>query len=51
MQGENGKVEDKTSGRDAPDIELVWAPLIVLDNGFKLAPMEASGITVVRHHF
>ena len=50
MQGENGKVEDKTSGRDAPDIELVWAPLIVLDNGFRLAPMEASGITVVRHH-
>lgn len=46
-QGENGEVEDNTSGRDAPDIELVWLPLIALNNGFTQAPLEASGITVV----
>lgn len=46
-QGLNGEVEDKTSGPDAPDIELVWLPLIALNNGFTQAPLEASGITVV----
>lgn len=40
---------DETSGKDAPDLELVWAPLAFLDHGFKTAPTGTEVFSLVRH--
>ncbi|KAJ3538326.1 hypothetical protein NM688_g6537 [Phlebia brevispora] len=37
-------VKDLTSGPNAPDIEILWAPVLVLDHGLKAPP---AGINVV----
>ncbi|KZT38627.1 alcohol oxidase [Sistotremastrum suecicum HHB10207 ss-3] len=34
----NPKTTDETSGKDAPDLELVWSPLAFLSHGFRSAP-------------
>ena len=49
--GKNGPVDDLTSGPASPDIELVWAPIIVVNNGLTPVPTDAHGITVASVHF
>ncbi|KZT35292.1 alcohol oxidase [Sistotremastrum suecicum HHB10207 ss-3] len=41
------KTTDETSGKDAPDLELVWAPLAFLDHGFKTAPTGTEVFSLV----
>lgn len=38
---------DETSGKNAPDIELIWMPLAFLDHGFKTAPPGTGVFTLV----
>ncbi|EIN09203.1 GMC oxidoreductase [Punctularia strigosozonata HHB-11173 SS5] len=43
---EGGLVEDLTSGPNAPDIEIVWAPSLFLNYGFTPVPAGMTGITM-----
>ncbi|GBE80631.1 Pyranose dehydrogenase 1 [Sparassis crispa] len=42
---ESGPVKDLTSGPGAPDIELVWSPVVFIDNGFVEPPAGSYGFT------
>ncbi|KAJ7584168.1 GMC oxidoreductase [Mycena floridula] len=44
--GEIAPVEDNTSGPHAPDLELIWTPIIVLDNGKGKPPAGVTGISM-----
>ena len=46
----DAEVKDLTSGPNAPDIELVWFPLIALEGGFRQPPPGVAGITMVSIH-
>ncbi len=39
-------VNDRTSGPDVPDLELIWFPLTVFDDAFPKPPPGTSGITL-----
>lgn len=41
-------VKDLTSGPTAPDIEILWTPALLLNNGFTDPPSDAEGFTIVR---
>ncbi|RDX42747.1 GMC oxidoreductase [Lentinus brumalis] len=39
-------VNDRTSGPDVPDLELIWFPLTVFDDAFPKPPPGTSGLTL-----
>lgn len=39
-------VKDNTSGPNAPDLEIIWMPLLVLENGTKRPPRGVTGISM-----
>ena len=43
-----GPVNDATSGPGAPDLELIWAPIVFMDHGFVQPPPGTMGVTMVR---
>ncbi|THH14403.1 hypothetical protein EW146_g5923 [Bondarzewia mesenterica] len=43
---EGGPRQDNTSGPNAPDIEVIWTPIVVLENGSKRPPSGVDGISM-----
>ena len=46
-----GEVEDSTSGKDAPDLELISYPVTLHDHGFSSIPMGdlvSIGVVLLR---
>ncbi|KZS95254.1 GMC oxidoreductase [Sistotremastrum niveocremeum HHB9708] len=43
---QTAETTDETSGKNAPDIELIWMPLAFLDHGFKAAPPGTEVFTL-----
>ncbi|KAK0224315.1 GMC oxidoreductase [Armillaria fumosa] len=39
-------VKDNTSGPTAPDLEIIWMPLLVLENGTKRPPSGVTGVSM-----
>lgn len=40
-------MKDLTSGPGAPDLEIMWAPVVLIDFGFTTPPPGTQGLTFV----
>ncbi|KAK0460401.1 GMC oxidoreductase [Desarmillaria tabescens] len=46
LRNTGSPVRDNTSGPNAPDIEIIWMPLLVLEGGTKRPPKGVTGVSM-----